>query len=86
MTFDQWIDAVNAQVRTRLGDQVRTEELSWDSAMWVSTTGTAVASLSDDEQTAKLFFDGGDKMSLSFRKPEASPEIVSETIALRLGR
>jgi hypothetical protein len=84
MTFDQWIDAVNAQVHTRLGTQVRTEELSWDSAMWVSTTGTAVASLADDEQTAKLFFDGGDKMSLRFHNPEASPEIVSETIAQRL--
>jgi hypothetical protein len=86
MTFDQWIDAVNAQVRTRLGDQVHTEELSWDSAMWVSATGTAVASLSDDEQTAKLFFDGGDKMLLSFHAPEASPEIVSQAIAQRLGR
>lgn len=86
MTFDQWIDAVNAQVRSRLGDQVRTQELSWDSAMWVSRNGTAVASLADDERTAKLFFDGGDKMSLAFQQPEASPEIVSATIALRLGR
>jgi hypothetical protein len=84
MTFDQWIDAVNAQVRTRLGDQVRTEELSWDSAMWVSRNGTAVASLSDDEKTAKLFFDGGDKMSLAFQQPEASPEIISAAIAQRL--
>jgi hypothetical protein len=86
MTFDQWIDAVNAQVRAKLGDQVRTEELSWDSAMWVSATGTAVAALADDETTAKLFFDGGDKMSLAFRSPEATPDIVSAAIARRLGR
>jgi hypothetical protein len=87
MTFDQWIDAVNAEVRTRLGDQVRTEELSWDSAMWVSRNGTAVAALADeDASTAKLFFDGGDKMSLAFQQPEGSPSIVSAAIAQRLGR
>jgi hypothetical protein len=87
MTFDQWIDAVNAAVHNRLGNRVRTEELSWDSAMWVSTTGTAVASLADeDASTAKLYFDGGDKMSLAFQQPEGAPEIVSATIAARLGR
>jgi hypothetical protein len=87
MTFDQWIDAVNAEVRSRLGDRVRTEELSWDSAMWVSANGTAVASLSDeDAATAKLYFDGGDRMSLAFSQPEGSPEIVSAAIAQRLGR
>jgi hypothetical protein len=87
MTFDQWIDAVNAQVRAKLGNQVRTEELSWDSAMWVSSRGTAVAALSDDDETtAKLFFDGGDKMSLAFRSPEGTPDIVSSAIARRLGR
>jgi hypothetical protein len=62
MTFDQWIDSVNAQVRAKLGNQVRTEELSWDSAMWVSA------------------------MSLAFRSPEATPDIVSTAIARRLGR
>jgi hypothetical protein len=87
MTFDQWIDAVNAEVRSRLGDRVRTEELSWDSAMWVSANGTAVASLADeDAATAKLYFDGGDRMSLAFAEPEGSPAIVSATIAQRLGR
>jgi hypothetical protein len=85
MTFDQWIDAVNAEVRSRLGDQVRTEELSWDSAMWVSKSGTAVASLADeDASVAKLYFDGGAQMSLAFQKPEGAPEIVSTTIARRL--
>ena len=85
MTFDQSIDAVNAQVRSQLRDQVRTEELSWDSAMWVSKNGTAVAAMADDEKTAKLFFDGGDKLSLIFRSPEGTPEIVSAKIAQRLG-
>jgi hypothetical protein len=55
--------------------------------MWVSRNGTAVASLADeDESTAKLFFDGGDKMSLAFTQPEGSPEIAGATIAQRLGR
>ncbi len=84
MTFDQWIDAVNAQVHARLGDRVRTEELSWDSAMWASSTATVVASLGDDEQTAKIFFDGGDKLSLAFREAGVSPETVSKTIAEHL--
>jgi len=43
MTFDQWIDAVNVQVHVHLGDSVRTEELSWDSAMWASPQSTVVA-------------------------------------------
>ncbi len=85
MTFDQWIDAVNAGVRKKLGDRVRTEELSWDSAMWVSSHGTAVAAMNDDETTAKLFFDGGDKVLLTFASPEATPDIVSGKIAERLG-
>lgn len=84
MTFDQWIDAVNAGVRSRLGETVRTEELSWDSAMWVSPAGTAVASVANDESTAKLFFDGGDKFSVDIRQPEASPELISEMISGRL--
>jgi hypothetical protein len=84
MTFDQWIDAVNTGVRSRLGDDVRTEELSWDSAIWVSRTGTAVASVSDDESTAKLFFDEGDKYAVDFRLPAASPEVISAMIAGRL--
>ncbi len=85
MTFDQWIDAVNTGVRTRLGDNVRTEELSWDSAIWVSASGTAVASVSDDEKTAKLSFDEGDKYSVDYRLPAAAPELISAMIAGRLG-
>jgi hypothetical protein len=84
MTFDQWIDAVNAGVRSRLGDGVRTEELSWDSAIWVSAAGTAVATVSDDEATAKLFFDQGDKYSVDYRLPAADPELISAMIAGRL--
>jgi hypothetical protein len=83
MTFDQWIDAVDAQVRGRLGRQVRTEELSWDSAMWVGGKGTVVAALQDDEATAKLSFDGGD--SLSLRLADTRPEVAAGTIVERLG-
>jgi hypothetical protein len=86
MTFDQWIDAVNAQVRTRLGNQVRTEELSWDSALWVSSNGTAVAALAEDGLTAKLSFDGGDRLSVAYDKPEAAPEIVGAKIVEHLAR
>jgi hypothetical protein len=84
MTFDQWIDAVNAGVRSRLGENVRTEELSWDSAIWVSPAGTAVASVADDETTAKLSFDQGDKYSTDYRLPTAAPELISAMIAKRL--
>ncbi|HTV74234.1 MAG TPA: hypothetical protein VME66_11070 [Candidatus Acidoferrales bacterium] len=84
MTFDQWIDAVNAQVRARLGNAVRTQELSWDSAIWVSRAGTVVASLADDEQTAKISFDGGDKLAVAFKTPEATPDVVSAKIVERL--
>ncbi len=84
MTFDQWIDAVNAQVHARLGERVRTAELSWDSAMWVTSEGTAVAALADDGTTAKLSFDGGDKLVLGFQQPDATPEILSATIAKHL--
>jgi hypothetical protein len=84
MTFDQWIDAVNSGVRSRLGDGVRTEELSWDSAMWVSPSGTAVAQVADDESTAKLSFDVGDKFCVDIRLPEAAPEHISAMIAGRL--
>jgi hypothetical protein len=84
MTFDQWIDAVNAGVRSRLGESVRTEELSWDSAIWVSAAGTAVAQIADDETTAKLSFDEGDKYAVDYRLPAAAPELISALIAGRL--
>ena len=83
MTFDQWIEEVDSQVRSRLGGGVRTEELSWDSAMWVGTGGTVVAALQDDEATAKLSFDAGDSLSLSFEKTQ--PEVIAGTIVERLG-
>ncbi len=85
MTFDQWIDAVNLHVRARLGDAVKTEELSWDSAIWKSARGTAVASLSDDGVTAHVFFDGGDKLAMGLDAPEAMPDALSRTIAEHLG-
>lgn len=84
MTFDQWIDAVDAQVRRRLGGQVRTEEISWDSAMWVGSAGTVVAALDENETGATISFDNGEKVSVPFQRPEAAPEIVSWTIAHHL--
>ena len=83
MTFDQWIEAVDAQVRSRLGREVRTEELSWDSAMWVGRAGTVVAAIQDDEATAKLSFDAGDSLSLGIA--QTLPEIAAGTIVERLG-
>lgn len=84
MTFDQWIDAVNAGVRSRLGADVQTQELSWDSAIWVSAAGRAVASVADDESTARLYFDEGDKYSVDIRLPDAAPDVISAMIAGRL--
>ena len=83
MTFDQWVEAVDAQIRSRLGQDVRTEELSWDSAMWVGRAGTVVAALQDDETTAKLSFDAGDSLSLAYG--ETRPELAAGTIVARLG-
>jgi hypothetical protein len=83
MTFDQWIDAVDAQVRSRLGQDVRTEELSWDSAMWVGTGGTVVAALQDDESTAKVSFDHGDSVAMSVALTQ--PDDAAAAIAERLG-
>jgi hypothetical protein len=84
VTFVEWIDEVNGQVRARLGNEIRTQELSWDSAVWVSPTGTVVAQLADDEKTAKIAFDGGERLSLAFRTPEAAPRLIGEAIAKRL--
>ncbi|HTW84137.1 MAG TPA: hypothetical protein VMD91_08735 [Candidatus Sulfotelmatobacter sp.] len=82
MTFDQWIDSVDAQVRGRLGSAVKTEEISWDSAMWVKGRSTVVAALADDETTATLSFDNGDKVAIPFAA--VAPADASETIARRL--
>jgi hypothetical protein len=84
MNFDQWIDSVNDQVHARLGREVRTQELSWDSAHWVSSTGNAVASLDSSESAATISFDNGEKMSVAFQQPQGSPEIVGEAIAQHL--
>lgn len=86
MTFDQWIDSVNDQVRGRLGNRVRTEELSWDSAMWVGQGGTVVAKLEENENEATLSFDNGERMSMNFRRPEGDPAKAGEAIASRLTR
>jgi hypothetical protein len=83
MTFDQWIDAVDAKVHARLGAGVRTQELSWDSAMWQGSAGTVVAALQDDEATAKLSFDAGDSLLLSLG--ETRPDAAADTIVARLG-
>ena len=82
MTFDQWIDQVNAGVKARLGTQVRTEELGSDSAMWAGPNGTAVASVADDETTARLWIDGQAREEFSFRNRQ--PEVVGDRIAQQL--
>lgn len=84
MNFDQWIDSVNEQVHARLGREVRTQELSWDSAHWVSAAGNVVASLQDSESSATISFDNGEKLSVAFQQPEGTPEIVGEAIAQHL--
>jgi hypothetical protein len=76
MNFDQWIDSVNDQIHARLGRQVRTQELSWDSAHWVSNAGNVVASLDSSESDATISFDDGEKMSVAFKQPSGAPEIV----------
>src|ERR1700729_3398318 len=84
MNFDQWIDSVNDQVHARLGREVRTQELSWDSAHWVSNAGNAVASLDSSESAATITFDNGEKLSVAFQQPNGAPEIVGEAIAQHL--
>lgn len=84
MNFDQWIDSVNDQVHARLGQQVRTEELSWDSAHWVSSAGNVVASLDANESNATISFDNGEKLSVAFLQPEGRPEVAAEAIAQHL--
>jgi hypothetical protein len=83
MTFDQWIDAVDGTVRRQLGRDVRTEEISWDSAMWVGKGGTVVAALQNDETTAKFSFDAGDSLLLSVS--QTRPEVAAASVIERLG-
>lgn len=84
MTFDQWIDAVNVQVHARLGDVVKTEELGWDSALWVGPTGTVAAALGDDEKTAKFVFDRGEHLTVAFADAASAPEVLGEAVAKHL--
>ncbi len=84
MNFDQWIDSVNDAVHARLGSHVRTEELSWDSAHWVSASGNVVASLAENEHSATIAFDNGERLSVQFRNADGAPERVGEAIAQRL--
>jgi hypothetical protein len=84
MTFDKWIDSVNSQVRGRLGESVRTEELSWDSAMWVGQNGTAVAMMTNDEQQAVFSFDNGEKVTFTIASADA--DTAANTVATRLSR
>jgi len=80
MTFDQFVDAVDAQVHNRLGTSVRTAELSWDSAVWVGSNGTAVAEAADNDAAVRLTFDNGETVSV----PVSQPEIAGAKIAERL--
>jgi hypothetical protein len=84
MNFDQWIDSVNDAVHARLGSQVRTEELSWDSAHWVSAAGNVVATLQDNETAATIAFDDGEHLTVQFRNADGAPDRVGEAIAQRL--
>jgi hypothetical protein len=84
MNFDQWIDSVNDQVHARLGRQVRTEELSWHSAHWVSAERDVVASLDENETAATIAFDNGERMTVAFQQPSGAPEIVGQAIAQHL--
>ncbi|MGH7728684.1 MAG: hypothetical protein ACREM2_07840 [Vulcanimicrobiaceae bacterium] len=73
---------MNAEIRSRLGDEVRTEELSWDSAIWVGSGGTVVAALDSDERTAVLYYDREPKDAIPFR--ELDPRAAGEAITRRL--
>lgn len=84
MTFDKWIDAVNASVHASLGDAVRTEELGWDSALWVGPAGTAAAALGDDEKTARFVFDRGEVASYVLGDATATPEAVGAAVVAHI--
>ncbi len=82
MTFDTWIDAVNIGVRTRLGTDVRTEELSFDSAMWTGPAGTVVAELGNDGATMSLSSKGLARSEFAYR--DTAPDVVADRIVSRL--
>jgi hypothetical protein len=79
MTFDQFVDAVDTQVRNRLGTSVRTAELSWDSAVWVGRNGTAVAEATNDD-AARLTFDNGETVSVSVNQPDVAGATIVERL------
>jgi hypothetical protein len=80
MTFDKFVDAVDAQIHGRLGASIRTAELSWDSAVWVGQNGTAIAEAADNDAAVKLTFDNGETVSV----PVSQPEVAGAAIADRL--
>jgi hypothetical protein len=84
MTFDKWVDALNTCLRERLGSDIRTEELSWDSAMWVVASNTVVASVADDESTASVLFDSGERISVDVRDAASSPGTMADLIVRHL--
>ncbi len=84
LTFDQWIDAVNARVRSRLAGAVRTEELSWDGAWWVGTERNATAAMTADGTAAKISCDGSRPFTVAYREPAGDPALVGDRIAAEL--
>ncbi len=84
MTFDQWIDAVDARVKTRLASTVRTQELSWDGAWWVGGDRNAVAAMNDDGTTAKITCDGATPFTVAYREPQGDPVLIGDRIAAEL--
>lgn len=84
MTFDQFVDAVDAQLHGRLGASVRTAELSWDSAVWVGKGGTAIAEAAQNDDQVRLTFDDGETVSLPVNQPEAAgAQIASRLVGAR---
>jgi len=84
LTFDQWVDAVNARVQARLAPRVRTEELSWDGAWWVSEKRNAAASMDDDGTTDRITCDGAAPFSVAYREPQGDPVLVGDRIVAEL--
>jgi hypothetical protein len=80
MTFDQFVDAVDAQVHNRLGTSVRTAELSWDSAVWVGRNGTAVAEAAENDSAVRLTFDNGEIVSVSVNQPDVAGAKIAERL------
>ena len=84
LTFDQWIDAVNARVHARLAPAVRTEELSWDGAWWVGADRNAAVAMNDDGATAKITCDGTTPFTVAYREPAGDPVLVADRIVAEL--